>query len=422
MFGEMEKNEPIGDFSKLPTELIDLVLSTCQLSERLRVVRLSKASREIFLSLPCYPLHFLSSDLNQLFDLGALLLKQPNDFETWWFSSSLVLKATRFEVFHSCSLPHRLSLYRIRSFVGRACSLEKAHTTDIQPAQEVRLSWPIGLAFRRSDSSLFISDYDSHVVFRVDSQGLVHRFAGTRQNEGDAGDGGPATEATITNPWSLCTQETEHTFKLFIGEYANHAIRMIDENNIIHTLVIDARKELFKETCYMTCKPDGSILFTNYENHPIGILQTDGLLQVLPITPTQEVMVPQKSGLKFGTDPIPRAIAALRDGRIVYGDTQNHCLQVIDTLGHASPLVLTLGEPCDTNKEEGVPTDLTRLTQIKGIAEDWNGCLWISEPNRRVVRMIDSEGRIWRVAGQVGVICIHKHSTSTPLLVLPPSV
>lgn len=47
------------------------------------------------------------------------------------------------------------------------------------PALQFRFEYPVGIAFRRSDASLLVSDFVAQAIFRIDAIGLIHRFAGS---------------------------------------------------------------------------------------------------------------------------------------------------------------------------------------------------------------------------------------------------
>lgn len=52
-------------------------------------------------------------------------------------------------------------------------------------ARDTDAGWPMGVV-RRADGDLIVVDYQAHRLWRIDREGILHRFAG---------DGGPAAEA-----------------------------------------------------------------------------------------------------------------------------------------------------------------------------------------------------------------------------------
>ena len=72
-------------------------------------------------------------------------------------------------------------------------------TGDGGPATQARLSIPRGVAVG-PDGSLYIADYGNNRIRRVGADGIITTVAGIGVG-GFAGDGGPATQAKLNNPW-----------------------------------------------------------------------------------------------------------------------------------------------------------------------------------------------------------------------------
>ncbi len=91
------------------------------------------------------------------------------------------------------------------------------------PAREADAGWPMGVV-RRADGELIVVDYHAHRLWRIDRQGILHRFAGDGV-AGSEGDGGPALEARVRNPHDLC-QDREGN--LYFTDLGNLTIRRIN--------------------------------------------------------------------------------------------------------------------------------------------------------------------------------------------------
>ena len=73
--------------------------------------------------------------------------------------------------------------------------------------------------------NLYMAEYGKHRVRKVEAHtGIISTVAGTGSS-GFAGDGGPATEANLKNPWGLSINGAGD---LFITEYNNHRVRKVD--------------------------------------------------------------------------------------------------------------------------------------------------------------------------------------------------
>ncbi len=99
-------------------------------------------------------------------------------------------------------------------------------------AVEARLDTPWGLGLDREDR-LLIGDGRNHRVRRIEADGRLVTLAGNGR-QGYAGDGGPAIEARLNFPEALFVHASG---RLFIGDEWNNAVRMVDTNGLISTVM-----------------------------------------------------------------------------------------------------------------------------------------------------------------------------------------
>ncbi len=109
----------------------------------------------------------------------------------------------------------------IQTLVGTG---ERGYAGDGGPAAIALLSEPFMCAFD-SRGNLFVAEAMNHCVRRVDlSTGVITTVAGTGE-EGYSGDGGPATQATFNQPYSL---QIDSNGDIYIVDRLNAAIRRVD--------------------------------------------------------------------------------------------------------------------------------------------------------------------------------------------------
>ena len=100
------------------------------------------------------------------------------------------------------------------------------------PATQATLNNPFGVV-RGPDGAIWFCEYDGHTVRRVGKEGVITTVVGTGK-AGYSGDGGPATKATLNRPHEIRFDAAGH---LFIADMANHAIRRVDaKSGLITTL------------------------------------------------------------------------------------------------------------------------------------------------------------------------------------------
>jgi sugar lactone lactonase YvrE len=106
------------------------------------------------------------------------------------------------------------------------------------PAASASLSYPIGVAADTS-GNLFIADNGNSRIRKVSSGGIIMTVAGSGQpgvyfdNAGFAGDGGPATAASVSMPYGVAVDTSGN---LFIADTDNNRIRMVSANGVISTV------------------------------------------------------------------------------------------------------------------------------------------------------------------------------------------
>ena len=101
---------------------------------------------------------------------------------------------------------------------------EAGYSGDGGPADTARLREPFMCAFD-SAGNLFVCEATNHVVRRVDAAtGVITTVAGTGE-QGYSGDGGPATEATMYEPYSLALAPDG---SIYVVDRLNAVIRKVD--------------------------------------------------------------------------------------------------------------------------------------------------------------------------------------------------
>lgn len=98
------------------------------------------------------------------------------------------------------------------------------------------MSAPRGIAFDR-EGSLYIADTGNNRVRKVDSSGVIRTVAG-RGTPGFSGDGGPAVDAQLSQPWAVAVDDDGN---LYIADRLNSRIRRVDPNGVITTIAGNGR-------------------------------------------------------------------------------------------------------------------------------------------------------------------------------------
>lgn len=106
------------------------------------------------------------------------------------------------------------------------------YSGDGGPASDALLNIAAGVAVA-SDGTVYIADYGNEVVRRIRPNGIIETVAGTPEEPGYSGDGGPATEATLFAPMEIALDDKD---ALYIGDTWNMVIRKVRPDGSITTI------------------------------------------------------------------------------------------------------------------------------------------------------------------------------------------
>ena len=81
------------------------------------------------------------------------------------------------------------------------------------------------------DGTIYITDTGNNRIRKVDPEGIITTFAGTGE-EGNGGDGGPATNAQLTRPHGVAIGPDG---SVYISDTFNNRVRRVDTAGIIIT-------------------------------------------------------------------------------------------------------------------------------------------------------------------------------------------
>jgi streptogramin lyase len=218
------------------------------------------------------------------------------------------------------------------------------------PATAATLNLPHEIRFDRA-GNLVIADMGNNAVRRVDLKtGIISTIAGGPARRGYSGDGGPATEAALRSPHSI---QFDAAFNLYICDVGNHVVRLVDRISGLITT--------FAGTGKPGPTPDSSPIAGTPLNSPRSLdVDRDGNLWLVTREGNQVLKFDLKAGLI-------RHVA----GTGAAGFTGN-----------------------------GGPAKLATLSGPKGIALDARGNAWLADTESHSVRMIDAaSGRLELIAG-----------------------
>ena len=282
---------------------------------------------------------------------------------------------------------------------------EEGFGGDGGPATEAQLNYPTGVAVDAA-GNVYVTDERNHRVRRIDTAGVISIFAGTGE-EGFSGDGGPATDATLSYPVSLAVDAAGN---LYLAGYESNRVRRIDTAGVISTIAGTGEEGFSGDggpatvaqfdpghDGFLSVATDaaGNVYVTDPGNHRVRRIDTAGVISTIAGTGEEG----------FGGDGgpatdaqlgYPAGVAVDAAGNLYLADVVNHRVRRIDTAGVISIFAGT-GEE-GFSGDGGPATDAT-LSYPVSLAVDAAGNLYLAGYESNRVRRIDTAGVISTIAG-----------------------
>ncbi len=244
---------------------------------------------------------------------------------------------------------------------------------------------PVGVALDRS-GNLYISESNGHRILEMDSHGNLRTVAGTGIN-GYAGDGGPATSATLNFPFDVAVSASGD---IYIGDEGNSAIRKVSPSGRITTpvhnsaYVIDA----------LALDESGNVYFSDVARCVVRKLDALGRVTVV-------AGIENSCGFAGDGGPAtsahlnnPLGIATDASGHLYIADYGNNRVRRVDIRRGTIRTVAGNGACRPGGSKKALSASVCRP---RGLALDEEGNLFIADAHR--VREVRRNGKIRTVAG-----------------------
>lgn len=281
----------------------------------------------------------------------------------------------------------------------------KGFSGDGGPASAAQLNNPYAVA-RGPDGALYICDVDNHRIRRITADGKIETCAGSDQR-GYAGDGGPATAASLNMPYEMAWDKSGN---LFFVELGNNCVRRVDAKTHIINTIAGTGKAGFAG--------DGGPAAAAQFNQPHSLaFDAAGDLYVCDIMNRRIRKVDMKTGListwagtgegKTAPDgsPItgsaingPRALAFAPDGKCWLALREGNAVLLLDPQAGTFKRVAGTGKSGFTGN--GGPALEAKVAGPKCLSLDAAGNLYLADTESHSIRCIDAKtGNIEVIVG-----------------------
>ncbi len=236
----------------------------------------------------------------------------------------------------------------------------------------------------------------------------ISTVAGTVDQFGYSGDGGPAVLAQFKGPYSLAA---DNAGNVYIGDWGNHAIRMMNTAGNISTIAgngipgyggdggpaLNARIHV---PTGMAVDNFGNIYIADHASHVIRKINSAGIISTIAGNGR-----PAPFGSSMGEGGLavtaqlydPFDVAADNAGNIYIADAASNCIRKINSAG----IITTIAGIHFSGgySGDGGPAASSRLTAPVSVAVDNAGNVYIADLGNHVIRKINTAGIIGTVAG-----------------------
>jgi len=271
-----------------------------------------------------------------------------------------------------------------------------------------KLNSPSSVAIVDS-TTLLVADSFNHKIRRVDANGIsTIANQGNPATSGFAGDGDPATGASLFQPQGIAVRSDG---LIVLADSFNSRIRAIDSNGIISTVGGDGSFQSvgdggfasaalvaqlgFARGLGMAVGPDGEVLVGDADHHRVRRIDADGTIST--IAGTGEAGTPVAD--------VGKALETrLNAPEIVAVDTLNNVLQLVYVADTVTNTVYSIdpdgvitrvaGGGLDSATDPITDPKDAKLTAIAGLAVDSSHRLYISENLISRVRRIETTGML----------------------------
>jgi hypothetical protein len=279
---------------------------------------------------------------------------------------------------------------------GRICTIagngQNGYTGEGGPALDARLSLPMDL-LAGPDDSLFVLDWNNHRIRKITPDGTIHFVVGNGELGGSLDD--PATGA-LNHPTNMAWDPSGT--RLFVAAWHNSKIMALDPwTGEIVDQCGDGRRAYFGDDgpaltatldlpASLAFSPHGELTFLDQANQVIRKIDGAGDVQLLAGQCIVDAPDPNGPGPCDAPVKCPEP-----SGKWTCGDPAETC-----------------GKPCWPGYSgDDIPATQMRMAQVFGQAADpggrmvfdRDGSLFFADVTNHIIRKIDSNGIVRRVAG-----------------------
>jgi large repetitive protein len=265
------------------------------------------------------------------------------------------------------------------------------------PATMASLSLPTSVALDGA-GNLYFADSNNHAIRMVTAAtGIITTVAGVLGSQGYSGDGGSATHAHLDTPDAVAIDPV--TGFLYIADSGNNVIRRVDlstgiisgfAGNHVATYAGDggpATSASLNGPWGVTVGPDGQIYIADQNNHSIRKVALDGTITTIAGNGTSGFSGDGGAASGAVLDS-PSATAIDAAGNIYISDAGNNRVRKVNAV--TGEIDTVVGSDLESFSGDGGAADAAGMYGPYGMALDGTGNLYVSDVFHNRIRLVQS--------------------------------
>ena len=280
---------------------------------------------------------------------------------------------------------------QLTTFAGTGA---KGFSGDGGPAVAAQVNNPFGIA-RGPDGALYICDTDNQRVRKVAPDGAISTVAGNGMR-GYAGDGGPAVNAALNEPYEV---RFDKAGNVFFVERLSAVVRRVDaKTGVIGTVAGTGQpgfsgdggpavKAQLDEPHSIGFDPAGDLYICDIKNNRIRkVDMKTGTISTFAGTGEKK---PTPDGAPLAGTPLngPRALDFDRDGNLWLALREGNAVFKIDLAAGVLRHIAGTGKQGFTGN--GGPAKIATLSGPKGLSVGPDGSVYLADTESHSIRVID---------------------------------
>jgi trimeric autotransporter adhesin len=265
------------------------------------------------------------------------------------------------------------------------------------PATSAHLNVPFGVAVDAS-GNVYIADSGNNVVRKISSStGIISTIAGKVNSLGYTGDGGPATNAELFNPYDVAVDPIGN---VYIADSQNHTVRKISATTGIITTIAGtgpinsgyagdggpAISAKLNAPQGVAIDAAGDVYIADAGNHAIRkITASTGIISTISGSGTYGYS--GDGGLATAAKLYAPSKVAIDDvGDVYIADQGSHVIRKVTV---PTGIISTLaGSGAAGFSGDGGPATAARLSSPQGVAVDLSGNVFVTDGGNGVIRAV----------------------------------